>query len=75
LTARVDLKMVDGLVVESMKISVGSIIVFWDIAGRRYEGKILDVSNEFLKYFDSHKDCERFIKLNLISEAEMKELK
>jgi len=63
--------MVDELVLESIKISIGKIIVFWTELGYRYEGRIIAVSNEYLKYFDTHKQQERFIKLVEIKEAEL----
>ena len=64
--------MVDELIVESINYSIGKIIIFWDLAGRRFEGKVLATSEEFMKYFDLHRNCERFVKFSDIREAEIK---
>lgn len=64
--------MVDELIVESIKLSIGKIIVFWNDLGYRFEGRILDVSNEYMKYYDSHKNKERFVRLSDVKEAELK---
>ena len=64
--------MVDKLVEESIRISIGKIIVYWDFAGRRFEGKILDCSDEYMKILDTHRGSERFIKLSELKEAELK---
>jgi len=64
--------MVDKLVEESIKISIGKIIIYWDFEGRRFEGKILDCSDEYMKILDTHRGSERFIKLSELREAELK---
>lgn len=64
--------MVDSLVVESIKISIGKIIIFWDFENRRYEGKVLACSDEYLKFYDKHKSCERFVKLSELKEAQLR---
>jgi hypothetical protein len=64
--------MVDSMIVESIKISLGQIIIFWDNDDRRYEGKILGCSDDYLKFLDSHKNSIRFIKISQIKEAELR---
>lgn len=64
--------MVDELIVESMKLSIGQIIVFWNFTGYRFEGKVLAVSEQFLKYYDTHKNQERLMRLDDIKEAELR---
>lgn len=64
--------MVSELVKESIKQSVGLQILFFLSNGFRFEGKVLGADDEYLKYYDSKKGCIRFVKLNDISEAELK---
>lgn len=64
--------MVDELIVESLKLSIGKQIVFWNLIGYRFEGRILAVSNSILKYFDVHKNQERLFSLSDIKECELK---
>lgn len=63
--------MVDEMIAESMRLSIGEVIVFWDNADRRFEGKVLAVSDEYLKFFDCFKMKERFVRLSEIKEAEL----
>lgn len=63
--------MVDLLVVDCIKDSIGSSIVFWDNLNLRHEGKILACSDEYLKYYDIHKEKEKFVKLENIMECEL----
>jgi hypothetical protein len=57
------------LVAELME-NVGSKIVFWR-NNLRFEGKILEVDSEYLKYYDTHKDKERFIRIEYIENMEI----
>lgn len=63
--------MVDKLVIEELQNSIGNYIVFWDFIGRRYEGKILAVSEDYLKFYDTHHDNEKFFRLDRIMEVEI----
>lgn len=63
--------MVVGLIVESLKQSVGLKIVFWNNQGLRFEGKILACDDSYLKFYDTHSSKERFIKLEEMKEAEL----
>ncbi len=58
------------MIVECLKNSIGKIIVFY-IGERRFEGKILDCDDAYLKYYDTHKDREAYKKLTEISEWEV----
>ena len=65
-------KMADELVLESIKISIGKTIIFWTERGYRYEGKILDCSDLYLKYFDTHKNETRLVSLENLRECELR---
>lgn len=61
--------MVDKLVVEFLKRSLGKNIVFWNHVGFRFQGNLLLCDDEFLVYHDFHKDDERLFKLSEIREV------
>lgn len=63
--------MIDNMIFEELKNSLGKTIVFWNFKGLRHEGKLLDVSEDYLKFFDIHKDVIRFCKLENILEVEI----
>ena len=50
--------------------NVGNTVVFW-ISRLRFEGKILAVDDNFLKYYDTHKNRERFVKISEIENMEI----
>ena len=62
----------DLLIIDSLKVSIGLNIIFFTNSGLRFEGKILACSDEYLKYFDLHRQTERFVKLSELREAELK---
>ncbi len=64
--------MIDSLILENLKISIGKIIVFYDTLGKRYEGKILAVSEDYIQFYDTFKDNQKFFRLERISEVEIK---
>ena len=61
------------MIVESLKNSIGKSVIFFNDNGFRFEGKILDVSGEFLRYYDTHKGQERFVRIESIREIEVVE--
>jgi len=50
--------------------SINKIIIFHN-SGLRFEGKILNVDDMWLKYFDKHKDKIRFVRLVEIQDFEV----
>ena len=63
---------ISELVRESIKQSIGINIIFFLNNGFRFEGKVLECDDTYLKYFDSKKNCIRLQKLEEIQEAELK---
>ncbi len=51
--------------------SVGKNIVFW-VNHLRFEGKLLSCDEIFIKYFDSRKLRERFVRISEIENLEVK---
>lgn len=64
--------MVDNLIVESLKISIGKTIVFWNKLGMRFEGEVIDVSDGYLKFLDDRKHYTRLFQLEDIKEMELR---
>jgi len=61
----------ENLLVAELMNDIGKTIVFWK-NNLRFEGKILAVVDEtFLKYYDTHKDKERFVRLSELNEWEV----
>lgn len=58
------------LIVDCLKNSIGKVIIFF-IGERRFEGKILESDNLYLKYYDIKKEREAYKKLSEISEWEI----
>lgn len=54
---------------ESLRTSIGSIVVIFCENGFHFEGKILDCDDDFLKIYDTRKNYEKFIKFDDIKEA------
>ena len=59
------------LVVELQK-NVGCEIVFW-LNNLRFEGKNLGCDGTFLKYYDSRKLIERFVRVSEIENCEVRQ--
>lgn len=64
--------MVADMMIRDIKENVGNNIIFW-LQGLRFEGKILDCDNIYMKYFDSFKNKERYVKIEDIGSLEVKE--
>jgi hypothetical protein len=64
--------MVSELIRESLKISLNKTILLFLNNGFRFEGKILGVDTEFIQIYDIKKSSIKFIRLNDISECELK---
>lgn len=64
--------MVSELIKEDLKKNCGKIVLIFLNNGFRFEGLILACDEEFLKIKDFKRNSEKFIKLNEIVEAELK---
>ena len=64
--------MVSEMLVNELKENVGNMILFF-VETYRFEGKILDVDDSYLKYFDTRKDKIRYVKIAGIGEWEVLE--
>lgn len=64
--------MVSELIKESLSTSIGKVVLVFLKNGFRFEGKVLGCDEEFLKIYDFKRRSEKFIKINDISEAEVK---
>ena len=62
--------MVSEMLQNEIKNSIGMTIVLF-IGTFRFEGKIIDCDNEFVKYFDNRKCKPCFKKLSEINEMEI----
>ncbi len=60
----------ENMLVAELQKNVGNVIAFW-IQKLRFEGKVIEVDNTFLKYFDSFKNKERFVKISQIENMEI----
>ena len=58
--------------IDELNNSVGQILIYFNHLGMRFEGKILALDDEYLKYFDTHKDKQKFVRLDEIKEFEVK---
>ena len=64
--------MVSGMLLVDLKRSINKNIVLY-VHGLRFEGKVLDCDENFVKYWDKHKDKTRYIRLSSIDEWEVSE--
>ena len=64
--------MVSELLINEVKNSIGKGVIFF-IKDFRFEGKIIDVDDEFLKYYDNRKFKPCLKKFCEISELEVLE--
>lgn len=64
--------MVSEMIVTSLKNAIGEHIIFF-IGTFRYEGIIKDCDNDYLKYYDTHKERVLYKRLTEISEWEVLE--
>jgi len=63
--------MVSEVIHESLKLSIGQVVGFFDEKNFYFEGKILAVDDEFLKYLD-RKQGVKIISLDKIKEVSLK---
>ncbi len=52
--------------------NIGNIIIFW-VNHLRFEGKIIDCDESFLKYYDVRKEKVRYVRIEDINSMEVKE--
>ncbi len=60
------------MMIKDIKENVGKVIIFW-LENLRFEGKIIDCDNNYMKYFDSYKNKERYVRIEDIGSLEVKE--
>lgn len=64
--------MVAEILIKEITNNIGNIIIFW-VQHLRFEGKVLDCDDVFLKYYDSRKEKIRYVRIEDINSMEVKE--
>lgn len=64
--------MVAEILTKELINNIGNIIIIW-INNLRFEGKVLDCDDVFLKYYDVRKEKIRYVRIEDINSMEVKE--